>query len=319
VKLAWLAGAAAAAVVAAAVVDAVGRGDEARPPAATTEIGGREDLADQLAALGARGELLLHDGACGATTLTLPDLERRNAAIGCPTLGARSPLSDLIARCIDGRIEVSSETTGELEWFDRGCVPAWRPDGALTAVYGGQILRLRPCAAFPCIAIPLAELERAARLHPAVPDRTARVRPIVDGVAWITDSKAAVAISPRLRGADIGPIGTIAFFENGRLLPTTQPQFRVTGGPFAASPLGTYVTQTPDVILRADGSLLGLPQHLRGARALAWSPDERFLAVATRFAIVVVPVASLERYDLTGSGLRSVTIPQAATGLTWRD
>ena len=74
----------------------------------------------------------------------------------------------------------------------------------------------------------------------------------------------------------------------------------------------------PDVILRGDGSQISLPQHLRDARDLAWSPDERFLALATRFAIVVLDVESLERYDRTGGGLRSVTIPEQATRLDWR-
>ena len=318
-KLAWLAGAAAAAVVAAAAVDALRREEEPGPPPATTEIESRGEVVEALAALGARGELVLHDGACGEATLTLPDLERRESTIGCAPIGARSPLGDQVARCIDGRIEVLSETTGELEWFDRGCIPAWRPDGALTAVYGGHVVRLRPCASFPCIAIPLSELERAARLHPAIPDPSTRVRALVEGVAWITDRKAAVAISARLRGRDLGPVGTIAFFEDGRLLPTMQPQFRVTGGPLAVSPRGTYVTQSAGLILRADGGLLSLPDDLRDARDLAWSPDERFLAVATRFAIAILDVASLERYDATGGGLRSVTIPQPAARLAWRD
>jgi hypothetical protein len=168
------------------------------------------------------------------------------------------------------------------------------------------------------VLIPRSELERAARLHPAIPDRTGRLRALVDGVAWVSPRRAAIAISPRLRGADFGPIGTIAFFERGRLLPAAQPQFRVAGGPLAASPRGTYVSQTADLILRADGSLLGLPPDLRDARALAWSPDERYLALATAFALVIVPVASLERYDRAGGGLRSVTIPQPAAGLAWR-
>ena len=72
------------------------------------------------------------------------------------------------------------------------------------------------------------------------------------------------------------------------------------------------------MILRPDGSQLTLPQHLRGARDFAWSPDERLLALATPFSVEVVDAASLERYDRTGGGLRSVTLLQPAARLVWR-
>jgi hypothetical protein len=321
VKLAWFAGAAAAAVVGAAVVDGVRRGD-APEPARTeaAELAGRGRVAAQLAELGARGELALHDGACSEAVLSLPGLERRASSLACVPTGARSPDGRLVARCSDGRIEVRSTTTGELEWFDRGCVPAWRPNGELTAGYAGQIVRLRPCAAFPCVAVPLRELERAARLHPTVPDGIDRVRPFVDGIAWLSDDRAAVAISIRLGGRfdRLGPLSAVAFFRRGRLEPTT-PYFRATGGRLGASPRGTYVTLTPGVILRSDGSQVSLPPNLGIAQDLAFSPDERLLALVGRFAITLVDVASLERYDATGGGLRSVTIPQPAARVAWRD
>ena len=40
--------------------------------------------------------------------------------------------------------------------------------------------------------------------------------------------------------------------------------------------------------------------------------------VATPFAVHVLDVASLERFDESGSGLRSVTLPVRATDLAWR-
>jgi hypothetical protein len=141
----------------------------------------------------------------------------------------------------------------------------------------------------------------------------------VDGVAWLAVDRAAVALSIRLGRSDrVGPLETIAFFRDGLLDPGPEPYLRATGGRIAASPRGTYVTRTPDVILRSDGSAVNLPQHLRTAEALAFSPDERFLALATRFAVEIVDVASLERFDATGGGLRSVTLPQPAAELVWR-
>lgn len=113
------------------------------------------------------------------------------------------------------------------------------------------------------------------------------------------------------------PLAAIAFFEDGRLT-ETQPYFRVTGGRLGASPRGTYVTQTPDVILRGDGTQVSLPRHLGIARDFAWSPDERFLVITGHTAVTVVEVPSLERYDRTGAGLRTVTLPQAAVASIWR-
>lgn len=141
---------------------------------------------------------------------------------------------------------------------------------------------------------------------------------IVAGVAWLSSSEAAVFLSIRVSRFDgRNALSMIAFFDDGRV--TEAPSYyRITGGRLAPSPRGTYVTQTPDVILRADGTQVSLPPHLRDARAFAWSPDERFLALATRYAVVVVQVGSLERYDEMGSGLRSVTIPQPALDLAWR-
>jgi hypothetical protein len=166
---------------------------------------------------------------------------------------------------------------------------------------------------------PRTELERAARRHPKVPDRIRPLRTLVDDIAWLSPRDAVVAISIRLGGRfeRLGPLSTIAFFRDGELRPT-QGYFRITGGRLGVSPRGSYVTQAPDVILRPDGSQVSLPPYLRDASDFGWSADERWLAVAGAYAITVVDVASLERYDATGDGLRSVTLPQAAARLAWR-
>ena len=77
------------------------------------------------------------------------------------------------------------------------------------------------------------------------------------------------------------------------------------------------MTKTPDVILRSDGSQVSLPPHVRDGHAFAWTADERFLAVATPFAVTILDVVSLERYDRIGSGLSSVTLPLRATELAF--
>lgn len=298
------------------------RDDDEAPPPAATEIQGREELAGQLAQLGARGELVLRDGACGVRLLALPSLERvGDDQSGCTPRGAVSPDGATVARCVGARVELFAER--RLVRTLPGCVPAWRPDGTLTVVRQGAIVRFRVCAdgrdTCTRTLIPRAELVRAARRHPTVPDRLTRLVAVVDGVAWLSRTRAAVSISIRLGGRfdRLGPLSALALFEDGRLA-ETRPYFRVTGGQLGASPQGTYVTQTPDVILRGDGSQVSLPPNFRDARAFAWSPDERFLAVATRYAVSVLAVESLERYDAKGGGLRSVTIPQPAADVGWR-
>lgn len=303
-----------------AVVDGVRRDGEPAPAVTTEQDRGGGDAAIILQGFGARGELVLHGDGCREQRLTLPSLARRSVD-ECRPRGFTSPDGELVARCAGGGISVHMLATGDRRLLP-GCTPAWRPDGTLTAAYEDEVVSFRPCAApTPCAEtlIGRAQLERAARRHPNVPDRPTRLRALVDGIAWLSDTRAAVSISIRLGGRfeGLGPLGAIAFFESGRVEPAV-PYFRLTGGRLAASPRGGYVTQTPDVILRPDGSRVNLPQHLRGASDFAWSPDERLLAFAMPFAVEVVDVTSLERYDRTGGGLRSVTLPQAAAGLDWR-
>ncbi len=315
---------AAAVVAAAAVVDGVRRHDEPVRAAAATiaeDDTGRSDAAALLGALGARGELVLYDAGCGEHRLMLPSLAQRKAD-DCRR-GVESPDGASIASCVDARVDVQRTAAGEVRRLP-GCAPAWRPDGTLTMAFEDEVVTYRPCAGrgqCPQTLIDRAQLERAARRHPTVPDRPARLRAIVDGIAWLSDTRAAVTISIRLGGRfeGLGPLGATAFFDRGAFEPLT-PYFRLTGGRLAVSPGSSYVTQTPDVILRSDGSELSLPQHLRGVRDFAWSPDERLLALATPFAVTIVDVGSLERYDRTGGGLRSVTLPlsQSAARLAWR-
>ena len=203
-----------------------------------------------------------------------------------------------------------------------GCAPAWRKDGALTVAHEGEIVRFGDCTGrtrCQVTLIPRAQLVRAARRHPTVPDIPVRVRALVDGVAWLSNTRAAVLLSIRIgsRLDQLGPLSAVAFFENGYATPA-RPYLRVTGGQLEASPRGTYVTMIPDVILRRDGSQVSLPPHLRDAHAFAWSDNERFLAIATPFGVTILDVSSLSRYDRIGSGLRSVTLPLDVTELTWR-
>ena len=315
-----LAGAALVAVVAVAAVDTIrgrGDGDPATAPASLAEDGRVERLTE----LGARGELVLGGRDCRVQLLTLPSLEQTEDSSGCVPSGAESPDGSLVARCLGDETELFHASDGGLSAVVPGCTPAWRPDGILTVAYEREVVRFRACRGSdtcPVTLIARSELERAARRHPSFPDIPTRMRTLVDGIAWLSNAKAAVLLSIRVSRFDgRNALSAIAFFDAGRAA-DTRSYFRMTGGRLDASPRGTYITQTPDVILRADGSQVNLPQHLRDAHAFAWSPDERYLALAQRHAVAVLDVASLERYDRIGGGLSSVTLPVSVTKLSWR-
>ena len=95
------------------------------------------------------------------------------------------------------------------------------------------------------------------------------------------------------------------------------------GPPGRSDPPAATTVELPDRDALAEQTtrlgVRGEPKHVRDAHALAWTENERFLAVATRFAITTLDVASLDRYDAIGSGLRSVTLPLRATDPAWRD
>jgi hypothetical protein len=270
------------------------------------------------------GQLVLFGHGCRARLLSLPSLEQKEDSSGCLPRGAVSPDGSLMAQCVGDETELSyaHSTSPALHSVVPGCAPAWRPDGVLTVAHRRAVVRFRACPgpnACPVTVIPRSELERAARRHPTVPETPVRMRVLVDGIAWVSETRSAVLLSIRISGrlAGIGSLSQIAFFENGRLADTQS--FFGHGSPgLAASPRGSYVTQAPNLVVRRAGTQVTLPPYLRAVHSFAWTPDERYLALATRFAVTILDVASLERYDDRGSGLRSVTLPVGATRIEWR-
>ena len=255
--------------------------------------------------------------------VVLPSLEQTVDSRACALRGAVSPDGRLVARCGGELTEVFEVPDGSPNDAVPGCTPAWRPDGMLTVAQARGVVGFGSCSGgTPCseTLIEQDELHRAAAGHPSVPERPARLRVLVDGIAWVSGGRAAVLLSIRMGGrlAGVGALSEIAFFEDGRLVQGARTYTRTTGGRLAASRRGGYVTLTPDVILRPDGSQVSLPAHLRDGLAFAWSPDDRFVVLATPFAVHVLDVESLARFDETGFGLRSVTLPLRATDLAWR-
>ena len=82
--------------------------------------------------------------------------------------------------------------------------------------------------------------------------------------------------------------------------------------------IDAYVAALPGFVLRANGSVADLPRALVQARALAWSPDGRWLALAQRGSVALVSLPSLEQHDRDGSSLRTIDVPLEARELEWR-
>jgi hypothetical protein len=97
------------------------------------------------------------------------------------------------------------------------------------------------------------------------------------------------------------------------------PRTTADAGGLSASPRATYLVVEPAEILRANGSRLGVPPSIaRRATAVAWSPDERWIAFATGTSVVVLRVAELERLDRGGPLPRRATLPLAALDVGWQ-
>ena len=264
-----------AVLVAAAGVDAIRRHDR-RAPAAL------RPAAAELAAAHVSGTLYLVDDACRLRALRLPSLFAVQAprARACSVAVAPHRLSSaswslwrpgarLVAFCRRGRVLVRAERGPTLP-FIVGCAPAWGPTGALTLVRRGSVVQFVP----------------HGRAEVVMPARGVRE------VAWL-GSRLAVLEGHRIVVFD----GAVPIAE--RRFPGPLVRLR-------ASPRGAWLAvRTGRRLLVLDGRL-SLRRSVV-ARAVAWSPDERDVALARGKSVLV------ER-----AGRVVARIPIAARDLAWR-
>jgi hypothetical protein len=325
----WLLVVAVGVLAAAAAVDALRPGESVDPPAPTTTATEatpddardveRRAAADELEAAGIDGTLLWTDERCRLHALALPDLAPVAAGEGwtCRYAGPRdgwvsyaaelrSPDGGRVARCRDGVVEVFSgagRLAAERVRF-RGCAPAWRPDGTLTFVRDGEVVALAPCARDPeCVRALLSRRDLRAALGR---DPWAFTRPFVREVAWLRRGAFAVLVRDAVQNLDV-----IAVFRRGRL---------VEAPPFAygrlsalrASPYGSYVAarvgESGLILLDSRGRFEAT--GLRSGRAVTWSPDETWTAMATEDGVFV--------FETGERALQLIRIPVRAVDVAWR-
>lgn len=181
---------------------------------------------------------------------------------------------------VDGdTIQVATNAGPEGEPI-RGTAPAWRQDGTLTYFDGGAIRD----SAGNLIVYPrrirsvLAEHPNA----PGSPELIHDVRVLEHG--WLDPERLVAVVNGLVRGG--ADLTVVAVFDEG--LPHATTNLLETVEDLWVSPFGTYfaVNMGSLQLFDRDAQALPLPQ-LNGGRAVAWSPDEDRMAVATVASVYV--------------------------------
>jgi sugar lactone lactonase YvrE len=172
----------------------------------------------------------------------------------------------------------------------RGTAPAWRPDGTLTYFADGEI-RDWPEGR---TVVPANRLRMVVTEHPNAPGaRFLRNLRVVEH-HWLDEDRLVAQLAADVRGG--APLDLVAVFDDG--LPFASTDFLGEVRDLWASPFGTYYAVLTDTLGLYDfnGNVLPLPA-LEGSRAVAWSPDEDRMAVATDASVYVFTPGQADEVD----------------------
>ena len=273
----WLVVGAIGAIVALAAADALrstGSSERRTAPRPTVE-----DLT---------GVLLVANAECTVQALRLPDLTPDEPSRRPDCAGAVwSDDASLVAECTGGVTAVHNQNR-ELVRRVRGCSPAWRADGSVGVLDRGSLVLARSVFR-PVVLMTPAELR--ANLEELVEEPET-----YDFVAfdWIATSRFAAVV----RGGRLEEQALVVFTTDDQLELIMRGLGRLVSS-VRVSPLGNYLVLTntsPErgfSVLTRQGERVLLPRVPDG-RALAWSPDEKWVALATPEEIVVARTGSRE-------------------------
>jgi hypothetical protein len=215
-----------------------------------------------------------------------------------------SPDRSSIARCRAGRVVVR-DAQSDLERQDvAGCPPAWRPDGALTYPRGNAILQDgRPL-------FTARELRRAARLHPNVAGVGAGI-PIfahATDLAWLDEDHLVATLEIRVQGVE--PLNLAVLFDGKAVVAVATNRGQGLGN-WVVSSQGAYAASEDGTIVSRDGGSTDPPANLPDGTAVAFSPDERWLAYTSGVSIYLI---GTPRNSEPG---RIIRLPVPARDLVW--
>jgi hypothetical protein len=215
-----------------------------------------------------------------------------------------SPDGTLVARCQGGRIAVWQLESGIPERSYRGCPPAWRPDGRLTYPQGDRIMEENR------VLLTASDLRRAARKHPNIAGLARGVRIFVHAtsLAWLDEGHLAASLEIHVPYVEPQYLGVVLF---GDEVVTVTTQFGNPFGRWIVSPAGTFAATDSGAIVALAGGETDPPQNLPDGRAVAFSPDEQWLAYVTGVSIYLI---GTPRNSDPG---RIIRIPIEAEDLNW--
>jgi hypothetical protein len=273
----WLIVTALGVLLALAAGDAIRSTGDAQPPPEPAQT-----VASEL-----RGLLFVAGSDCSVTALRLPERTTEEPPRRPDCRGAVwSHDGTLVAEC-QGGVTVVSNADGELFRRVRGCTAAWNPNGFVSVIRAGSLVLARSVFR----PVPLLTRDDVARLLAGIVPRPATYELVA--VAWIDSSTFAAIVRRGSQPAD----QYVVIFRDGRI-ETVVPVFGPPISALRASPRGKVAFARGEVVrefvmLERDGDPLPLPR-VANARAIAWSPDEQWVALATRTNVFIARTGTRE-------------------------
>jgi hypothetical protein len=321
--LTWLLLGAVVALGAAAGVDALRGGGPTRaeppsPAPSTTQdtsasASPEQRLTAALREAGIAGVLEYADEDCDTHAVSLPDLTTRPSGVGgaCSFAGSLNERTGYAVECSGDRVSIEDPQQAPYAEVRADCPPAWKPDGTPTLLRDGEVVEPHPCPDRGIIPM------RCTRPLLSGDDLVRELRGAgwrgfhfaVQELLWLSDSRAAAIVSARSRG-ERGEV--LVVFDSRRVV--TAPTAAYTDlTALRPSPSGGFVVaQIIDpggvVVVDRDGAMVR--PLVRHGSALAWSPDERWIAEATEEGIYVFPADR--------GTPRVYVLPIVARDLVWR-
>lgn len=313
---------------------------EPPPIAGDPAIEGRAGLETRLRAAGVAGTLFITDEGCRLRALSLPRLNwlLDSGAEGdeCEFTVAPdsrhvirfgggvvwSPNGRTSASCGANSVVVHGRTGQQLYEMVGYCAPAWKPDGTFTLARGGTLVVFR----LPCqkgrrvcehVILSNSDLDPVLR-NESTPYRSLYA-PVIRQAIWLSDSRVALVIRTRVRAQPGSRLDLLAIFEGRRLV--GEPLVNSRFDELVVSPHRRYLAIHGSSFrglsfVDAVGRLLARNPLASGHHA-AWSPDERWTAVATGGSTYLFRTAELEFFN-SDSRPRAIQIPVHAADLEWR-